>query len=73
MDPNQFTPSSSNSTFLPIGGITFIPGIFGSVSEGDKFLNTLDSDTRDYVLKHTDDFRTRQDIIDCVNSLHSKS
>lgn len=50
----------------------FYPGIFESADEGNEFLNNLDSDTRDYVIKHTEEFRTRSDVINCINELHGK-
>lgn len=48
----------------------FAPGIFPTKDEGEKFLNNLDSDTRAYVLKHTDEFRSKDDIIRCIDDLH---
>ncbi|HWT27671.1 MAG TPA: hypothetical protein VN131_07000, partial [Mobilitalea sp.] len=48
----------------------FMPGAF--ISDGKDYLASLDSDTRDYVLKHTDASRTRQDIIDCIDKLHNR-
>lgn len=71
MDPMQ--GSIMNSSMLPISGFAFAPGIFASDHEGEDFLSSLDSDTRDYVIKHTDEFRTKQDIVDCINRLHGKS
>jgi hypothetical protein len=54
-----------------IQGTGFImPGIFPTFDDENDYLSSLDSDTRDYVVKHTDDFRTRQDVIDCVYRLH---
>jgi hypothetical protein len=55
----------------PISSYMFAPGIFFSTDESNSFLSSLDSDTRDYVLKHTDDFRTRADIEECINRLHN--
>ncbi len=49
----------------------FFPGAFMNASSED-YLDSLDSDTRDYVIKHTDTSRTRQDIIDCVDKLHRR-
>lgn len=51
----------------------FFAGIFESNEDRDKYLNSLDSDTRDYVLKHTDEFSTRSELMDCVKNLHGKS
>jgi hypothetical protein len=46
---------------------SFMPGAF--ISNNSDYLASLDSDTRDYVLKHTDASRTRQDILDCIDKL----
>ena len=44
-----------------------------SADEGsDKYLSSLDSDTKDYVLKHTDKARSKADVINCINELHEK-
>jgi hypothetical protein len=72
VDPGQY-PIMNNPAFLPLGGYIFAPGIFLSEVEGNDYLSSLDSDTRDYVLNHTDEFCSRQDIEDCINDLHSKS
>lgn len=72
MDSGQY-PIINNSAFLPFGSYMFVPGIFFSEMEQNDYLASLDSDTRDYVLKHTDEFRSRQDIEDCVNELHGRS
>jgi hypothetical protein len=69
MDPTQIQYAVSNPAILPLGSYMFTPGIFDSDMDRDDFLSSLDSDTRDYVMKHTNDFRTRKDIIDCVNKL----
>lgn len=50
-----------------------LAGIFLDYNERDKYLASLDSDTRDYVLKHTDEFRTKADIINCVERLRQGS
>lgn len=52
------------------GNYAFLSGIFPTMEDSEKFLASLDSDTRDYVLKHTDEFRTKADIIECINRLH---
>lgn len=66
-------PSIAQYQALPqiqqYGNTLFAPGIFLSTEESNDYLSSLDSDTRDYVLKHTEDFRTKQDIIDCVKSI----
>lgn len=48
----------------------FMPGAF--MNFGDNYLESLDSDTKDYVLKHTGESRTRQDIVDCIDKLHRR-
>jgi hypothetical protein len=68
MDPIPFA-SVSYPAFFPIYGYSFAPGIFINDNDTDRYLSSLDSDTRDYVLKHTDEFRSRQDIENCVNKL----
>ncbi|MGF7146017.1 hypothetical protein HNQ56_004465 [Anaerotaenia torta] len=71
MDPISFTSAAAYPTFLPTYGYFFAPGIFLNEMEGNNYLSSLDSDTRDYVLKHTDEFRSRQDIEDCVSKLRN--
>ncbi len=70
MDPTPFA-SVNSPVYFPIYGYGFIPGIFLDDNERDDYLSSLDSDTRDYVLKHTDEFRSRQDIEDCINKLRN--
>lgn len=73
MDPIVPIPLSQPSSSLqPVNGALFIPGVFPSVQDGDDFLSSLDSDTRDYVMKHTDEFRSRADVMDCVNQLRGE-
>ena len=55
---------------MPLTG-SFVPGIYPVPGNNSDYLASLDSDTRDYVLKHTDASRTQQDILNCVNELHS--
>jgi len=71
MDSMQYT-QVTNPGYLPVGSLMFAPGIFFSESERNDYLASLDSDTRDYVIKHTDEYRSRQDIVDCVNRLHGE-
>jgi hypothetical protein len=71
IDPNF--PMQPILSSLPYGNNLFIAGIFSTPKDGDDYLNSLDSDTRDYVIKHSDEFRSRADIIDCVNRLHEES
>jgi hypothetical protein len=74
MDPTLPIPLGQPIPSLqPFGGFIFVPGVFSSVEEGNDYLNSLDSDTRDYVLKHTSEFSSKMDIIDCVNKLHGES
>ncbi|MBE5965787.1 MAG: hypothetical protein E7255_02270 [Lachnospiraceae bacterium] len=54
------------------GAYAFAPGIFPTKEDSDSFLDSLDSDTRDYVIKHTDDFRSKEDIMECVQRLHGE-
>ncbi len=64
--------SNSYSKDIPVPMVQtysgFTPGAF--MNFGDNLLDSLDSDTRDYVIKHTGDNRTRQDILDCIDRLH---
>jgi hypothetical protein len=74
MEPfTPIPPTSTNPSFQPTGAFVFAQGIFNTDAEGNDFLSSLDSDTRDYVIKHTDEFRTRNDIFDCVNRLHGNA
>lgn len=50
--------------------VALFPGIFSTFEESNDFLSTLDSDTKDYVLKHTSDFSTRGELMECVRKLH---
>lgn len=71
MDPNfTLTPIQSAIASQPFSNGVFLTGIFTNAQDQDEYLASLDSDTRDYVIKHTDEFRTKADIIDCVNRLH---
>jgi hypothetical protein len=69
MDPVQFG-TSMNPMLQPTSSIMFAPGIVNKVFSADDYLASLDSDTRDYVLKHTDESRTKEDIEDCIYRLH---
>jgi hypothetical protein len=72
MEPTlPIPPTSTNPQFQPYG--IFYPSHYDPVEDGDKYLASLDSDTRDYVLKHTDEFRTKADIMDCIDKLHAES
>lgn len=59
---------------IPLGNVYpgFIPGVFTSAQDRDEYLSSLDSDTRDYVLKHTGEFSSKADLMECVNKLHGQ-
>ncbi len=70
MDPFiPIPPAQPISNSVPTDNYLIYPSVFISLNEKNDYLNSLDSDTRDYVLKHTDENRTRADIIDCINKL----
>lgn len=69
MDPVQFG-TATNPMLNPTSSFMFVPAVTNNTNAAEDYLSSLDSDTRDYVLKHTDDFRSRQDIEDCVYRLH---
>lgn len=71
MDP--IAPIPSGIAGQMYGNYAFAPGIFPTREDSDSFLASLDSDTRDYVIKHTDEFRTKEDIIECINRLRGES
>ena len=74
MDSNQ--PIANDLPLLSsqmLGSAALIPGIFPLAESEDDFLSSLDSDTRDYVMKHTNEFRSKNDIINCVNKLRNGS
>ena len=71
MDP--ITPIPSVMSGQMYAAYTFAPGIFLTKEDSDNFMASLDSDTRDYVIKHTDDFRSREDIMECINRLHGEA
>lgn len=69
MDPFQIVPTTQPiSSLQPFSG--YVPGVFPNINDSNELLSSLDSDTRDYVLKHTHELRSRSDIIACVNKLH---
>ena len=70
MDPIGPIPSIPPVSMF--GNYAFAPGVFPTDKDGDDFLASLDSDTRDYVIKHTDQFRSKEDIIECINRLHGQ-
>lgn len=73
MISNQPTElSQTDPESQPISSYMFAPGIFFSANEGNNFLSSLDIDTKDYVVNHINEFKTRQDIDDCICRLHSK-
>lgn len=67
MDP--LLPFSSVRPLYP----ALFPGVFDSVQSETDYLSSLDSDTRDYVVKHTGEFSSRDEIIRCVNELQGGS
>lgn len=71
MDP--YSPMQPIFSSQPFGNNIFLASVFTNSEEEVDYLASLDSDTRDYVLKHTDLYRTKSDVIDCVNRLHGKS
>jgi hypothetical protein len=74
IDPNfTIMPTQPILTSQPYMNSVYFARIFTSKDEEDEYLASLDSDTRDYVLKHTDDFSSKSDLIDCVNRLHGTS
>jgi len=73
MDPyTPITQFQSVFTSQAFGNNVFLASAFTTVDERDSFLASLDSDTRDYVLKHTPEFRTKNDILECVAKLHGR-
>ncbi|MDD3172892.1 MAG: hypothetical protein PHF63_04410 [Herbinix sp.] len=72
MNPITQNIGLPSSSIQPNNDVVFVPGIFASYEEVNDYLSSLDSDTRDYVIKHTSEFRSRADIIDCVNKLHGE-
>ena len=56
----------------PFGNFIFIPGVFETTEDEHDYLSSLDSDTKNYVIEHTSEFRTKADIIECVNKLHGE-
>ncbi|MDF2589504.1 MAG: hypothetical protein K0S41_3345 [Anaerocolumna sp.] len=73
MDPISLYAAYNSSQPMGMGSMIFIPGIFNSFSDEEEFMNSLDSDTRDYVIKHKDEFRSRDDIMNFVNQNHGDS
>lgn len=49
--------------------LVFPPGLSASQQDREDYLNSLDSDTRDYVMKHTDQSSSKEDLMDCVRTL----
>lgn len=71
MDPfTSATPIFPVFSSQPFGNNIFLASVFANSEEQSDYLASLDSDTRDYVMKHTDEFRSKQDIIDCIDRLH---
>lgn len=70
MDNNFY---GQNPMQIPLIINAMVPGIFPTVSDRDNYLASFDSDTKDYIIKHTDDFRSIGDIEECVSQLRQKS
>jgi len=56
----------------PFGNFIFVPGVFETIEGEHDYLSSLDSDTKNYVMEHTSEFRSKADIIECVNKLHGE-
>ncbi len=61
-----------NQVQTPVVVNAMIPGIFPTIVDRDNYLSSLDTETRDYILQHTDDFRSVKDIADCVEEMKLK-
>lgn len=57
---NPFYPGFLVNSVIPLG-------------DEEEYLASLDSDTRDYVIKHTEDLNSIDDIKECINKLHGDS
>ncbi|HKM05286.1 MAG TPA: hypothetical protein VJZ04_11990 [Lachnospiraceae bacterium] len=66
MDP--LIPFSSVQPLYP----SLFSGVFSSAQESNDYLSSLDSDTRDYVIKHTSDFNSKDELIKCVDELQGR-
>ena len=69
MDYNSLGPNPASQSLL---SATLAPGILAGNKNSNEYLASLDSDTRDYVMKHTGSDRTIMDIVRCVERLHDK-
>lgn len=47
----------------------FIPWLYPSSEDRDDFIASLDSDTRAYVEKHPEEFKSRSDVMNFVNRM----
>lgn len=70
MDPFNLSNSTMHSD-LPMGNALFTPIVFGASVYDQEYLNSLDDDTREYVLNHTSDFQSRDEVIEFVNRIHN--
>jgi hypothetical protein len=73
IDPNYPVTPSQSITSLPYYNSIYLSAIFATPQEQADYLASLDSDTREYVVSHTSEFRTREDIDDCIRKLHGGS
>lgn len=64
MDPT--TPMFPNQ---PFSLSAFAPDVFASAADGEKYLSTLDSDTRAYVMEHAEEFQSMDDILRFVDGM----
>ncbi len=73
MDPYTANTSPMQSVFtsVPFGNNIFLASVFVNEEDQNSYLSSLDSDTREYVLRHKDEFRTRQDIVDFVGRMRN--
>jgi len=70
LDPNvPIPPAQPILSSVPTDNFFLYPAVFLAVNEENDYLASLDSDTREYVLRHTDENRTRADVIECINKL----
>lgn len=69
----RIIPTQPVITSQPYISSLYAPDIFSSGDEENEYLASLDSDTREYVLRHSGEFSSKEDIFDCVNRMHGTS
>ncbi len=57
------------SPFYNLNYPLLFPSIFFHINDRETYLSGLDSDTRDYVIKHTTQDASREDLERCVSQL----